>query len=217
MDQFFTSPIRATCSPATLRGWVHRSRGLADCGLRFGIGAGILVRRLTPANGQTPLSPGLAQSPTQPATSADNSAVTTPIPGSDKYADSNSSLNAGNLTPSFSLSSSQIIDILQQNPDLVLELKSKWPIACRSRACRSMPTRSRTRCSMTCLPERRPACKHHQLSPRAWICYRRRSPDRGIRYQWCERRDWYCAARSPADWRHKYTEGSGGIRPESGS
>ncbi len=29
------------------------------------------------------------------------------------------------MTPSFSLSSSQIIDILQQNPDLVLELKSQ--------------------------------------------------------------------------------------------
>ena len=39
--------------------------------------------------------------------------------------DSNSSTIAGNLTPSSSLSSGQIIDILQQNPDLVLELKSQ--------------------------------------------------------------------------------------------
>ena len=51
--------------------------------------------------------------------------MTTTTAGSDKYADSNSSSSAGNLTPSFSLSSSQIIDILQQNPDLVLELKSQ--------------------------------------------------------------------------------------------
>ena len=51
--------------------------------------------------------------------------MTTPAAGTDKYADSNSSLNGGNLTPSFSLSSNQIIDILQQNPDLVLELKSQ--------------------------------------------------------------------------------------------
>jgi protein involved in polysaccharide export with SLBB domain len=77
------------------------------------------------ANGQTLLSPFPAQSTAQPTSSADSTGVTTPTAGSDKYADSNSSSNAGNLTPSFSLSSSQIIDILQQNPDLVLELKSQ--------------------------------------------------------------------------------------------
>jgi protein involved in polysaccharide export with SLBB domain len=77
------------------------------------------------ANGQTLLSPFPAQNTAQPTSSADSTGVTTPTAGSDKYADSNSSSSAGNLTPSFSLSSSQIIDILQQNPDLVLELKSQ--------------------------------------------------------------------------------------------
>jgi hypothetical protein len=69
----------------------------------------------TPANGQ---------STAQPTASADSSIATTTTAGSEKYSDSNSSTNAGNLA-SFSLSSSQIIDILQQNPDLVLELKSQ--------------------------------------------------------------------------------------------
>ncbi len=85
------------------------------------------------ANGQTPFSPAPTQSTAQPTAGADSSAPTTTtggnavttIAGSDKYADANSSTNVGNLTPSFSLSSGQIIDILQQNPDLVLELKSQ--------------------------------------------------------------------------------------------
>ncbi len=92
------------------------------------IGASVLTFLFaggTIANGQTPLSPIPSQNTTQPTASADSSVVTTPAAGSDKYADSNSSSSAANLTPSFSLSSSQIIDILQQNPDLVLELKSQ--------------------------------------------------------------------------------------------
>jgi protein involved in polysaccharide export with SLBB domain len=79
----------------------------------------------TTVNGQTPFSSSPPQNAAQPTANAESSGVTTPAAGTDKYADSNSSLNAGNLTPSFSLSSSQIIDILQQNPDLVLELKSQ--------------------------------------------------------------------------------------------
>src|ERR1700733_13682432 len=87
-----------------------------------------------PAHGQTPFSPASTQSTTQPtpggdssapATTTGGSASTTTAGGDNRNADSNSSTNAGNLTPSFSLSSSQIIDILQQNPDLVLELKSQ--------------------------------------------------------------------------------------------
>jgi protein involved in polysaccharide export with SLBB domain len=85
------------------------------------------------ANGQTPFSPLPTQSTAQPTAGGDTSApttttggnATTTTAGSDRNADSNSSTNAGNLTPSLSLSSSQIIDILQQNPDLVLELKSQ--------------------------------------------------------------------------------------------
>ncbi len=85
------------------------------------------------ANGQTPFSPAPAQSTAQSTAGGDSSATatttggsaTTTTAGSDKFADANSSTTAGNLTPSFSLSSSQIIDILQQNPDLVLELKSQ--------------------------------------------------------------------------------------------
>jgi protein involved in polysaccharide export with SLBB domain len=85
------------------------------------------------ANGQTPFSPLPTQSAAQPTAGGDTSApatttggsATTTTAGSDRNADSNSSANAGNLTPSFSLSSGQIIDILQQNPDLVLELKSQ--------------------------------------------------------------------------------------------
>ncbi len=84
------------------------------------------------ANGQTPFSPAPTQSTAQPTAGADTSAPTTTpggsastTAGSDRNTDSNSSTNTGNLTPSFSLSSGQIIDILQQNPDLVLELKSQ--------------------------------------------------------------------------------------------
>src|SRR3984885_14835473 len=86
------------------------------------------------ANGQTPFSPAPTQSTTQPTPGGDSSAPATTTGGSastttagsdNRNADSNNSTNAGNLTPSFSLSSSQIIDILQQNPDLVLELKSQ--------------------------------------------------------------------------------------------
>jgi protein involved in polysaccharide export with SLBB domain len=96
----------------------------------------------TTAHGQTPFSSNPAQSTAQPTASADgfgasttnagNGAITT-NGGSETSADSNnpnssnsstSSTNIGNLTP-VSLSSSQIIDILQQNPDLVLELKSQ--------------------------------------------------------------------------------------------
>jgi protein involved in polysaccharide export with SLBB domain len=85
------------------------------------------------ANGQTPFSSGPAQSTAQsgvqsaaqPTVSGDSSASTTTTAGSDRSGDSNSSTNTSNLTASLSLSSSQIIDILQQNPDLVLELKSQ--------------------------------------------------------------------------------------------
>jgi protein involved in polysaccharide export with SLBB domain len=76
------------------------------------------------ASGQTPFSPVPAQGAAQPTATTDGSAVTATTSGSDKYANSNSSTIAGNLS-SFTLSSSQIIDILQQNPDLVLELKSQ--------------------------------------------------------------------------------------------
>ena len=76
------------------------------------------------ASGQTPFSPIPAQGSAQPTASADSSVLTTTTTGSEKYADSNSSTIAGN-PGSFGLSSSQIIDILQQNPDLVLELKSQ--------------------------------------------------------------------------------------------
>jgi protein involved in polysaccharide export with SLBB domain len=79
---------------------------------------------VTTANGQTPFSPIPAQSAAQSTVSGDSSATTTTTAGSEKYSDANSPTNASNLT-SFSLSSSQIIDILQQNPDLVLELKSQ--------------------------------------------------------------------------------------------
>jgi protein involved in polysaccharide export with SLBB domain len=87
-----------------------------------------------PAHGQTPFSPAPTQSTTQPTPGGDSSAPATTTGGSastttagsdNRNADSSSSTNAANLTPSFSLSSSQIIDILQQNPDLVLELKSQ--------------------------------------------------------------------------------------------
>ena len=79
------------------------------------------------ANGQAPLSPVPAQrtpqSTAQPNT--DNGAATETTDGSEKYSDPNGFTNTSNSAASYSLSSSQIIDILQQNPDLVLELKSQ--------------------------------------------------------------------------------------------
>ena len=126
MPQFFTVADAANVSPS------YPSRLGAPGARILQIAVFVVASVLTllfaggsTANGQTPLSPVVPQSTTQPTASADSSAVTTTTAGSDKYADSNSSSNAGNLTPSFSLSSSQIIDILQQNPDLVLELKSQ--------------------------------------------------------------------------------------------
>jgi protein involved in polysaccharide export with SLBB domain len=88
------------------------------------------------ANGQTPFSPGPAQSTAQsgaqgtaqPTTGLDSGAGTTT--GLDSGAatttdnEQSSSTSAANLA-SVSLSSSQIIDILQRNPDLVLEIKSQ--------------------------------------------------------------------------------------------
>jgi protein involved in polysaccharide export with SLBB domain len=96
----------------------------------------------TTAHGQTPFSSNPAQSTAQPTTSADGfgasttnagNGATSTNGGSETNADSNSSnssnsspssTNIGNLAP-VSLSSSQIMEILQQNPDLVLELKSQ--------------------------------------------------------------------------------------------
>src|SRR5271170_1542483 len=96
------------------------------------LGVAFLFAGGATANGQTPFSPAPTQSTAQPTAGGDSSApttttggsATTTTAGSDKFADSNSSTNAANLT-SFSLSSNQIIEILQQNPDLVLELKSQ--------------------------------------------------------------------------------------------
>jgi protein involved in polysaccharide export with SLBB domain len=76
------------------------------------------------AHAQWPVSPVPAQGTAQPTANADSGAATTTTPGSEKYADFNSAANPSNLAP-FSLSANQIIDILQQNPDLVLELKSQ--------------------------------------------------------------------------------------------
>jgi hypothetical protein len=98
------------------------------------------------ANGQTPFSPGPAQSTAQsgaqgtaqPTTGLDSGAGTTT--GLDSSAGTTTGLDSGAATTtdneqssstsaanlaSVSLSSSQIIDILQRNPDLVLEIKSQ--------------------------------------------------------------------------------------------
>jgi protein involved in polysaccharide export with SLBB domain len=78
------------------------------------------------ANGQTPSSSVSAQRTAQPAGSEDSSGAPT-IPGdSEKFGDDRtSSSNTSDFTAPLSLSSNQILDILQQNPDLVLELKSQ--------------------------------------------------------------------------------------------
>ena len=48
-----------------------------------------------------------------------------------------------------SLTASQILSILQEKPELVVELKSQWPISFNSRALRRKPIRSRMRCCVT--------------------------------------------------------------------
>jgi len=116
-----TDAVNATPSRASQTG--TRAARAAQIMLFVAASAFFLARGVM-AKGQTPLSSSPAQSAAQPTASADSSAATTTTSGSEKYADSNGSTSAPNLA-SFSLSSSQIIDILQQNPDLVLELKSQ--------------------------------------------------------------------------------------------
>ncbi len=78
------------------------------------------------ANGQTLGSSISTQRALQPPDGADSSSVTTPADGSERSVDDRAlSSGVSSSTSSFVLSSDQIIDILQQNPDLVLELKSQ--------------------------------------------------------------------------------------------
>jgi protein involved in polysaccharide export with SLBB domain len=67
-----------------------------------------------------------AESTTQSSTGENNSASATMSDDSDSGDDrDSSSANPGNLAPQTTLSANQIIDILQQSPDLVMELKSQ--------------------------------------------------------------------------------------------
>jgi protein involved in polysaccharide export with SLBB domain len=78
------------------------------------------------ATGQTPFPAAPTQDTAEPSASQGSSAsTTTPADGDGSTASRNSSTNASDLSAPLSLSSDQIINILQQNPDLVLEVKSQ--------------------------------------------------------------------------------------------
>ncbi len=78
-----------------------------------------------PADGQTSLPPSPTQSTAQSSGIEGSSAATTIEDDNDNSAeDHSSSTNTSGLTATQVLSSDQIINILQQNPDLVMELKS---------------------------------------------------------------------------------------------
>jgi len=77
-----------------------------------------------PAHGQMPFAPSSSQNTAQPA--ADSGLATTGSADSENLGgDRGASTRSPTLTPSGSLSSDQIVHILQQNPDLVVELKSQ--------------------------------------------------------------------------------------------
>lgn len=78
------------------------------------------------ANGQAPYASAPTQSTTQPSGNESSSAATTIADDSENFGEDRSrQTNTGGLTNPVALSSDQIIDILQQNPDLVVELKSQ--------------------------------------------------------------------------------------------
>lgn len=78
------------------------------------------------AKGQVFPSSASAQSIVQSPVAADSNSLATPAGAGDRYGEDQSiSAHGGVSTSSFGLSSDQIIQILQQNPDLVLELKSQ--------------------------------------------------------------------------------------------
>jgi protein involved in polysaccharide export with SLBB domain len=78
------------------------------------------------ANGQAPFAPSPMQSTAQPtANDGSSTAITTADDNENSGDDRDSSTNTSGLTVPVSLSSDQIIDILQQNPYLAVELKSQ--------------------------------------------------------------------------------------------
>ena len=79
------------------------------------------------ANGQAPLASASTQSTAQPSGNEGGSSAATTLTGDSENSKDNGGglTNTSGLTTSKSLSSDQIIDLLQQNPDLVVELKSQ--------------------------------------------------------------------------------------------
>lgn len=78
------------------------------------------------ANGQTSFASPSTQSVAQASGSEDGSPATTVTDASESSADNRSRLTStSDLTNPVTLSSDQIINLLQQNPDLVVELKSQ--------------------------------------------------------------------------------------------
>ena len=76
-------------------------------------------------NGQTPFAPTSTQSIAQPSGNESSAATTMTDDSGNSGDDRDRQTNIGGLTNPGVLSSDQIIDILQQNPDLAVELKSQ--------------------------------------------------------------------------------------------
>ncbi|MEO6965056.1 MAG: polysaccharide biosynthesis/export family protein, partial [Acidobacteriaceae bacterium] len=118
--------------PSTFAGAVHLIRS-AYCARMsrvalFAMASMLMFFFITeaPANGQAPFASTSTQSLTQPSGS-EGSRVATPMTDDSENSgeDRDGLTNTGGLATSRSLSSDQIINLLQQNPDLVVELKSQ--------------------------------------------------------------------------------------------
>ena len=109
--------------------------------------------RLSPSAalcGQVPLSPSPTGSAVQPGVDVGNSLTILGSTDSQNPEDDRMGLGSSSSQQSPSVfSSGQIIQILQQNPDLVVELKSQVADRCSNRVRRSMQMTLRTRCFTT--------------------------------------------------------------------
>ncbi len=115
-----------SASPITSRSSLVRSRTARTRLLAILVVISILGSLGAAARGQTPLSSAPTQPSAQSLGTAANADVTTTTDVTGKYGDERTSFtNVNDTTATLGLSSEQIIDILQQNPDLVLELKSQ--------------------------------------------------------------------------------------------
>ncbi len=101
---------------------------------------------------------------------------------SDDSEDGDSSTGLTGSTPQTALSADQIINILQESPDLVVELKSELADRMQQQGMQIDPNDISDQMLYNQISyKRQPACKYHERSARARICIRRRPSVHGIK------------------------------------